>query len=264
MEKELNNKNAKMPVLFIGHGNPMNAIEKNEFSDSWFSLAHSVPRPKAIVCISAHWKTHGTAVTAMPRPKTIHDFGGFPQALFDVQYPAPGNPEMATKIIRKVAKYKISPDLNWGLDHGCWSLLCRMYPEADIPVVQLSLAMDKPPMYHYELGKHLSFLREEGILLIGSGNVVHNLRRMEWQNKGGAEWAVTANEKIKELILADNYQSLIDYQTLGKEVQMAIPTAEHYLPFIYIMALKQADEEISFFNDKIVMGSLAMTSVRIG
>jgi 4,5-DOPA dioxygenase extradiol len=251
----------RMPVLFVGHGNPMNAIEKNEFSGKWISLAQSLPKPKSIVCISAHWETMGTAVTAMSNPKTLHDFGGFPQALFDVQYPAPGNPELAEEIIRKVTKVKISPDLNWGLDHGCWSLLCHMYPSADIPVVQLSLAMDKPPLYHYELAKELSFLRDEGILLIGSGNIVHNLRRVEWQNQGGAEWAIKANEKIKELILANNYQSLIDYPILGKEVQLAIPTTEHYLPLLYIMALKQADEEISFFNDKLVMGSLSMTSL---
>ncbi len=253
-----------MPVLFIGHGNPMNAIEKNEFSDKWFSLTQSLPKPKSVVCISAHWETRGTAVTAMPNPKTIHDFGGFPQALFDVQYPAPGNPELAEEIIRKITKIKVSADMNWGLDHGCWSILCRMFPQADIPVVQLSLAMDKPPAYHYDLAKELTFLRDEGILFVASGNIVHNLRRVEWQNEGGAEWAITANEKIKELIRANNYQSLIDYPTLGNEVQLAIPTAEHYLPLLYSLAFKQADEEISFFNDKIVMGSLAMTSVMIG
>jgi 4,5-DOPA dioxygenase extradiol len=252
-----------MPVLFIGHGNPMNAIENSEFSDKWKSLGETLPKPRAIVCISAHWETYGTAVTAMPHPNTIHDFGGFPQALFDVEYPAPGDSDLANEIIRKISRVQLSPDLNWGLDHGCWSVLCRMYPEADIPVVQLSLAINQPASYHYELAKELSFLRDKGILIIGSGNIVHNLRRVEWHNPGASEWAETANEKIKELIVSGDFSSLIDYQQLGQEVQMAIPTAEHYLPLLYILALQEADEKASFFNDKIVMGSLSMTSVMI-
>jgi 4,5-DOPA dioxygenase extradiol len=252
-----------MPVLFMGHGNPMNAIEKNEFSDKWSSLGETLPKPTSIICISAHWETNGTAVTAMPQPKTIHDFGGFPKALYEVQYPAPGDMELANKIIRNVSKVKISADLNWGLDHGCWSVIRSMYPLADIPIVQLSLDRNQPASYHYQLAKELQFLREKGVLIIGSGNIVHNLRQVEWQNKGGAEWAQTANDTLKKLILNDEHNALIDYQKLGKEVQMAIPTPEHYLPLLYILALKQKEEAITLFNDSLVMGSLSMTSLMI-
>ena len=254
----------RMPVLFIGHGNPMNAIEKNEFSDTWETLGKTLPNPKSIVCISAHWETYGTQVTATPIQRTIHDFGGFPQQLFDVEYPAPGNPALAEEIIRTVKKYTVTPATDWGLDHGCWSVLCRMYPEADIPVVQISLAVNQPASFHYEFAKELSFLRDEGILIIGSGNIVHNLRRVEWHNAGGSEWAETANETIKELVRKGDFGSLIDYPQLGKEVQQAIPTAEHYLPLLYVLALKQEGEEVSVFNDKLVLGSLGMTSIIIG
>jgi 4,5-DOPA dioxygenase extradiol len=253
----------RMPVLFMGHGNPINAIEKNEFSDKWSSLGETLPKPKSIVCISAHWETNGTEVTAMPQPKTIHDFGGFPKALYEVQYPAPGNPELANEIIRNVSKVKITPDMNWGLDHGCWSVIRCMYPLADIPIVQLSLDRDQPASYHYQLAKELQFLREKGVMIIGSGNMVHNLRRVEWQNEGEAEWAQLVNDTLKKLILNDEHDALIDYQKLGKEVQMAIPTPEHYLPLLYILALKQKEEIITFFNDKLIMGSLSMTSLMI-
>jgi 4,5-DOPA dioxygenase extradiol len=253
----------RMPVLFMGHGNPMNAIEKNEFSDKWNSLGENLLKPTSIVCISAHWGTNGTAVTAMPQPKTIHDFGGFPNALYEVQYPAPGDTELANEIISKVSKVNISPDLNWGLDHGCWSVIRCMYLQADIPVIQISLDRDQPASYHYQLAKELQFLREKGVLIIGSGNIVHNLLRVEWQNEGGAEWAQLANDILKKLILNDEHNALIDYQKLGKEVQMAIPTPEHYLPLLYILALKQKEEAISFFNDSLVMGSLSMTSLII-
>jgi 4,5-DOPA dioxygenase extradiol len=190
-----------MPALFIGHGSPMNAIEKNEFSDSWLSIAQSIPKPKSILCISAHWETNGTAITAMSNPKTIHDFGGFPEELYEVQYPAPGNPELAEEIIRKVTKFKITPDFNWGFDHGSWSVIRCMYPNADIPLIQLSIDRTQPLSYHYELAKELLFLRDEQVLIIGSGNIVHNLRMIDWQNEGGAEWAKIANDKIKELII---------------------------------------------------------------
>ncbi len=251
------------PILFIGHGNPMNAIEQNEFSDTWQALGSSLPRPESILCISAHWETDGIALTAMPNPKTIHDFGGFPKALYEVQYPAPGNPNLALEIIYTITKYKITADYSWGLDHGCWSILHRMFPKADIPVVQLSINVNKPASYHFTLAKELAFLRQRGVMIIGSGNIVHNLRKIEWGNPNGSAWAETANQKLKEFILADDNNSLFDYQNQGLEIQQAIPTPEHYLPLLYILALKNPNETISFFNDKLVMGSLSMTSLII-
>jgi 4,5-DOPA dioxygenase extradiol len=262
--KLMTTNDQRMPVLFIGHGNPMNAIERNEFSDSWQALGETLSKPKAILCISAHWETFGTAVTAMEHPKTIHDFSGFPQELFNVQYPSPGDPALADELINTITKFQVKPDNSWGLDHGCWSILCRMYPLADIPVAQLSLDRNQPTSRHYELGRELYFLREKGVLIIGSGNMVHNLRRIEWENENGADWAEIANHKLKELIKINDHEALMNYKTLGNEVQHAIPTPEHFLPLLYILALKQNEEKISFFNDQIVMGSLAMTSLRIG
>jgi len=257
-------KEDRMPALFIGHGSPMNAIEKNEFSDMWALLGKTLPKPKSILCISAHWESNSTEVTSMPNPKTIHDFGGFPKELYEVQYPAPGNPELAIEVVRMLTKFEITSDQSWGLDHGCWSVLKSMYPKADIPIVQLSLDRDKSPSEHYELAKELAFLRENKVLIIGSGNIVHNLGLIDWENAGGAEWAIIANTIIKDRILAEDHHSLINYSEMGSEMRLAIPTREHYLPLLYIMALKQKDETLSFFNDKLVMGSLSMTSVMIG
>jgi 4,5-DOPA dioxygenase extradiol len=257
--------NKLMPVLFVGHGSPMNAIEKNEFSNTWAKVAQSIPRPDAVLCISAHWETNETEVTAMPKPKTIHDFGGFPQELFDVQYPAPGSPELAEEIIRTISKFNINADKSWGLDHGCWSVIRCMYSKADIPVLQLSLNYAAETSFHYELAKELFFLREKKILIIGSGNIVHNLRLIDWEmEEGGAEWAVSANNLLKELINSNDHQKLIDYKSLGKEVQLGIPTPEHYLPLLYALALKQPEESITYFNDKLVLGSMSMTSLKIG
>jgi len=259
------NSKKLMPVLFVGHGSPMNAIEKNEFSDTWLKLAQSIPRPDSILCISAHWETNVTQVTAMAKPKTIHDFGGFPKELFDVEYPAPGNPELAEEIIRSVTKFNITADNNWGLDHGCWSVIRCMYPKADIPVVQLSLNCNGDNSFHYKLAKELLFLREKKVLIIGSGNMVHNLRMIDWDMEhGGAGWAVAANKILKGLIDHNEHEKLVDYQSLGKDVQLAVPTPEHYLPLLYALALKQSDETITYFNDKLVMGSLSMTSIMIG
>jgi 4,5-DOPA dioxygenase extradiol len=255
----------KMPVLFVGHGSPMNAIETNEFSSEWKILAGELPRPNAILCISAHWETKGTFVTAMEKPQTIHDFGGFPQALFDVQYPVPGSPELADETKNMVAKTALGLDENWGLDHGAWSVIRVMYPKADIPVIQMSLDHYQNPQYHYDLGRELTALRQKGVLIIGSGNMVHNLRAVDWSKpKQGFDWAQEANEKFKKLILANDHQQLINYKTLGREVELSIPTPEHYLPLLYALALKSENEQIAFFNDKSVMGSLSMTSVRIG
>lgn len=265
---ETTHPGSRMPVLFVGHGSPMYAIEENEFARTWRKMGEELPKPKAILAVSAHWETRGTQVTAVPKPQTIHDFGGFPQALFDVQYPAPGSPELAEETIRTVKNTVVTPDERWGLDHGTWSVIRRMYPNADIPVVQLSLDYLKTPQQHYELGKELSALREKGILIVGSGNIVHNLRQVVWDKPDDAEygldWAIEANALVKKLILDNDHRALVNYPSLGRAVQMAVPTPDHFLPLLYALALQQKNEEISFFNDKAVMGSLTMTSVKIG
>jgi len=254
-----------MPVLFLGHGSPMNAIEENEFVTGFRNIGKSIPKPVAILCISAHWETRGTFVTAMEKPETIHDFGGFPQALFEVQYPAPGSPELAAELGHMVTGTHIGMDDKWGLDHGAWSVIKHLYPNADVPVVQLSLDYDKTPEYHYELAKELSSFRKKGVLIIGSGNMVHNLRVVDWRNPDkGYDWANAANDQFKKLILANDHKALIHYKDLGAEIQQSIPTPEHYLPMLYILGLKQENEQITFFNDKTVLGSMSMTSFQIG
>lgn len=255
----------KMPVLFVGHGSPMNAIEQNEFTNGWKSVSGKLPVPSAILCISAHWETKGTYVTAMKTPQTIHDFGGFPQALFDVQYPAPGNPELAAETKSLITKTDVGLDEKWGLDHGAWSVIKVMYPDAKIPVIQLSLDYSKGPQYHYDLAKELVALRNKGVIILGSGNMVHNLHILDWKNpENGFDWAHEANAKFKKLIVENNHKQLINYKQLGREVDLAIPTPEHYLPLLYSLALKTENEEVSFFNDKSVMGSISMTSLLIG
>jgi len=258
----------RMPVLFVGHGSPMNAIEENEFVEGWRNLGKTIPRPKAILVVSAHWETKGTYVTAVQKPQTIHDFGGFPKALFDVQYPAPGSPELANETKQIITKTTVGLDEKWGLDHGAWSVIRRIYPEADVPVIEMSMDYSQGPQYHYELGKQLAALRSKGVLIIGSGNLVHNLRMVAWdkmnESEYGFDWAIQANNKFKQLIQSGNHKELINYTALGREVQLAVPTPDHYLPLLYTLALKEDNEAISFFNDKPVMGSLTMTSVRIG
>jgi len=258
----------RMPVLFVGHGSPMYAIEENEFVQTWRQLGDTLPIPKSVLCISAHWETKGTHVTGMLNPPTIHDFGGFPQELYEIQYPAPGNPALANEIINSITGTTILLDDAWGLDHGAWSVIKRMYPNAEIPVIQMSLDYTKSPEEHYELAKQLASFRDKGVLIIGSGNIVHNLRKVSWDKPDdeefGFDWAVEANETIKKLILDNDHKKLIDYNLISKEVQMAVPTPDHYLPLLYILALKNDNDEISFFNDKAVMGSLSMTSLKIG
>lgn len=258
----------KMPVLFIGHGSPMNAIEDNEFSRSWHDLAKSLPVPKAILCVSAHWETSGTFVTSMSNPATIHDFGGFPKQLYEVQYPAPGSPELAHAVKQTVSETEVGLDEKWGLDHGAWSVIRKIYPMANVPVIQMSLDYHKNSQSHYDLAKELTLFRRKGVLIIGSGNLVHNLGRIAWDHANDPEfgfvWALHANEVFKKLILSNNSKELISYQMLGREVQMAIPTPDHYLPMLYSLALKEENETVSIFNDKAVMGSLTMTSFRIG
>ena len=262
------NNTGRMPVLFVGHGSPMYVIEENEFTETWKKLGETIPKPKSIICISAHWETRGTHVTAMQTPQTIHDFGGFPSELYEIQYPAPGNPELAKEAIKAITGTQVQADEKWGLDHGTWSFIRRMYPKAEIPVIQMSLDYNKSPKEHYELAKELASFRDKGVLIIGSGNIVHNLRKVAWDKPDyeeyGFDWALEANEILKKLIVADDHKKLIDYDLLGREVQMAVPTPDHYLPLLYALALKNGNEELSFFNDKAVMGSLTMTSLKIG
>lgn len=257
-----------MPVLFIGHGSPMNGIENNTFSQQWAKIAAEIPTPKAVVVISAHWFTKGTYITEMDAPPTIHDFGGFPQALFDVQYPAPGNPLLARDTAAMIHSTNVELSHDWGLDHGTWTIVRHMYPLANIPVLQLSIDYTKGAQYHYTLAKEICALRKKGVLIIGSGNMVHNLRMVAWDKLNepefGFDWAIQMNETFKKLITNNQHQPLIQYNQLGKEAQLAIPTPEHYLPLIYTLGLKGEKDPISFFNDKAVGGSLTMTSVKFG
>lgn len=258
----------KLPVLFLGHGSPMNAIEENEFVQGFRKVGDSIKRPKAVLCISAHWETKGTKVTAMPHPRTIHDFGGFPQALFDVQYPAPGSPELAKETKQLINTTEVGLDDKWGLDHGAWSVIKHLYPNADVPVIQLSLDYTQPAQYHYELAKELAALRRKGVLIVGSGNMVHNLGMVAWNKLQGDpyayDWAEEANDKMKQFILSNNAQSLIDFRKQGRAFDLAIPTPEHYLPLLYIMALKEDSDDTLIFNDQPVGGSFTMTSVKLG
>ena len=258
----------KMPVLFLGHGSPMNAIEENEFVRGFRDIAKKLPKPKAIVCISAHWFTQGTKVTAMHLPKTIHDFGGFPEALFQVQYPAKGDPGLAKTTKHLLAPTQVALDETWGLDHGAWSVLKHLYPKADVPVIQLSIDYTKAPEAHYELAQQLKQLRNRGILLVGSGNLIHNLGLVDFQNINrvdyGYDWAIEANELIHNKIKSGDVKELVNYAKLGKAMQLAVPTPEHYLPMVYTLGLMDKNEPISLFNDKLLAGSLSMTSLRIG
>ncbi|MCK6692254.1 MAG: 4,5-DOPA dioxygenase extradiol [Thermoanaerobaculia bacterium] len=258
----------RMPVLFLGHGSPMNAIEENDFVAGFRKIGSEIPRPNAVLCISAHWETKGTYVTAMEKPRTIHDFGGFPKALFDVQYPAPGSPELARETRDLVKKTTVGLDESqWGLDHGAWSVIKHLYPDADVPVIQMSLDYSQTPQYHYELARELAALREKGILIVGSGNMVHNLRKVAWDRLNdkdfGFDWAIEASEKMKSHIQSGDHEPLINFRAQGKAFDLAIPTPEHYLPLLYALALQEKGETVSLFNDRAVAGALTMTSVKI-
>lgn len=266
---ELKEQEQLMPVLFVGHGSPTNAIEDNEFSRRWKQLAKEIPVPKAVVIVSAHWLTKGTHITAMEHPKTIHDFGGFSKELFDVQYPAPGNPALAKETVALIRSTNVHLDHDWGLDHGAWSVVKQMYPEANIPVLQLSIDYHKPPQYHYDLAKELAALRKKGVLILASGNMVHNLGMMRFNNineintEYGFDWALEMNDIFKKKILEGDHKGLIDYQKLSKSALLAIPSPDHYYPLLYALALQQKSDTPSFFNDKAVAGSVTMTSVLI-
>lgn len=266
--KQLQTNDDLMPVLFIGHGSPMNGIEDNEFSRSWTKYGKEIPQPKAVLVVSAHWLTNGTYVTAMDNPKTIHDFGGFPKELFDVQYPAKGSLEVAQQTQKIITSTNVHLDHDWGLDHGTWTVVRHMYPNADIPVLQLSIDYNKPASYHYNLAKELLQLRRKGVLIIGSGNMVHNLRMVAWDKLNvdnyGFDWTQEMNAIFKEKISKGDHQSLIEYEKLNKAALMAIPTPDHYYPMLYALALQTSNDKVEFFNDKAVGGSLTMTSVKIG
>lgn len=258
-----------MPVVFVGHGTPMNAVEDNEFVQAWGRLGQNLPQPQAILCISAHWETRGIFVTAMNEPKTIHDFYGFPRELFAQQYPAPGSKELAQLVREQINDVAIGEDYEWGLDHGSWSVLKHIYPLADIPVVQMSIDHFKGMQYHYDLGRELAFLRRKGVLVIGSGNMIHNLRMVrvegdDFNTEYGYDWAFELNDLFKDKILNGDFHSLIDYTRLHDASRLAIPTPEHYIPLLYTLALRERDEPVRIFNDKVIAGSLSMTSLVIG
>ncbi|TDX00987.1 4,5-DOPA-extradiol-dioxygenase [Dinghuibacter silviterrae] len=254
-----------MPALFVGHGSPMNGIEDNAFSRRWAEKGKEIPTPKAVLCVSAHWFTRGTRITAMEAPPTIHDFYGFPPALSAVEYPAPGDPALAGETAGLLSSAGPLLDHDWGLDHGTWTITRHMYPDANIPVLQLSIDHTQTPGRHYELGRELASLRRKGILIIGSGNMVHNLRMMNWhQPEGAYDWAATAQERFSTLIREGDAAALAHYERLGPEARLAIPTPEHYLPLLYVLGLRGSNEPVEFFNDRTVMGSVSMTSIQIG
>ena len=252
-----------MPALFLGHGSPMNAIEDNEFSRAWRAAGESLPRPKAILCISAHWETHGTDVTAMETPETIHDSYGFPDQLYRMHYRAPGSPGLARLVQETIHKTSIRLDSEWGLDHGAWSVLSRLFPNADVPVVQLSLDRTKGPEFHYGLGRELRALRNKGVLIVGSGNLVHNLGLVAWEDTA-YDWAIEFDAKMKQWIVAGDHDPIIYYSRLGHIARLAVPTNEHYLPLLYALAVQDPGEPVSFFTDIVTMGSISMRSLRIG
>jgi len=257
----------KMPVFFFGHGSPMNAIEENQFVQGFRNSVAALQKPTAILCVSAHWYTKGTKVTAMATPPTIHDFGGFPPALFAVEYPAPGSPILAKETQHLLQPLVVDLDESWGLDHGTWSVVKHLYPKADVPVIQLSIDYSKPTEFHYGLARQLQALRYKGVLIIGSGNIVHNLRLVDFQNfdkdNYGYDWAIEAHDTINGYLLHGDYQPLLDYDRQGKAFDLAIPTPDHYLPLLYTLGLQQKGETLSLFNDKMVAGSLSMTSIKI-
>ena len=255
----------RLPALFVGHGSPMNAIEDTPWSRAWEEMGARLDRPRAVLCVSAHWQTRGVMVTAMDRPRTIHDFYGFPDALQQKEYPAPGAPTLAKETAAGITKASVGLDTAWGLDHGTWSVLARMFPRADVPVFQLSLDATQSPAWHYELAKELRALRDHGVLVMGSGNIVHNLGRISRRSPdGGFDWAIEFDAQVKELIDKGDHQGLVDYPRLGRAALLSVPTNEHYLPLLYALAVKDEREPIVYFNDATTMGSISMRSLLIG
>jgi 4,5-DOPA dioxygenase extradiol len=255
-----------MPAVFFGHGNPLNALLKNTYTEGWASLGKTLARPQAVLCVSAHWYLPGTAVTAMPSPRTIHDFGGFPRELYEVEYPASGSPALANRVRELLAPLAVGLDQSWGLDHGTWSVLCHVFPGADIPVVQLSIDETQPAQFHYELGQRLAPLRAEGILIIGSGNLVHNLHTYAWgrHEVEPYDWAVRFEQRARELMLQKQDQTLVNYETMGRDAMLSAPTPDHYLPLLYILGLRQPGDDVTFPVEGFDGGSISMLTVKIG
>ena len=257
--------NKRLPTIFFGHGNPLNAIQQNVYTDSWAAIGKSI-NAKAVLCISAHWYVPQTAVTPNETPRTIHDFGGFPRELYELEYPAPGNPELAARVQQLLAPTPVAMDQTWGLDHGTWSVLCHVFPRAEVPVVQLSINEMQPPEFHYDMGKRLSVLRDEGVLIIGSGNVVHNLHTYAWgrHNVEPFDWAVRFEERVTDLLLNGNDQALVHYESLGRDAILSAPTPDHYLPLLYILGARQKDDAVAFPVSGFDGGSVSMLTLSIG
>ena len=259
-------KNARMPVIFFGHGNPMNALERNTYTKAWTKIGKSIPRPRGIVCISAHWYLPATLVTAMPKPRTIHDFGGFPKPLYQVEYGAPGSPELASRVQKLLAPVAVGRDEHWGLDHGTWSILCHVYPDADIPVIQLSMDETQPSAFHFALGQRLAPLRDEQILVMGSGNLVHNLHAYAWGKhpRKPYDWAERFEQTARDLLVNGDDGPLIAYENLGRDATLSVPTPDHYLPLLYVLGLRDEKDKVTFPVQGIDGGSVSMLTIQIG
>ncbi|MDQ3283300.1 MAG: 4,5-DOPA dioxygenase extradiol [Acidobacteriota bacterium] len=255
-----------MPAIFFGHGNPMHAIQSNEYTEAWARLGRELPRPKAILCVSAHWYLPGTLVTAMDRPRTIHDFGGFPRPLYEVQYGAPGSPELATRVQQLLAPLEVGRDDQWGFDHGTWAVLCHVYPEADIPIVQLSIDETQPAEFHYDVGRRLAPLRDEGVMIAGSGNLVHNLHTYAWGRHVPEpfDWAVRFEKTARELMARGEHGPLVDYEALGRDAMLSAPTPDHYLPLLYVLGAQVEGDEVRYPIEGVDGGSISMLTVQIG
>ena len=256
----------RMPVVFFGHGNPMNALSRNTYSAGWEAVGSELPRPRAVLAVSAHWYVPVTAVTAMERPRTIHDFGGFPRELYEVQYAAPGDPGLAERVRDLLHPLPVSLDGRWGLDHGTWSVLRHVFPSADVPVVQLSIDETQPARFHYELGRRLAPLRDEGVLVVGSGNLVHNLHAYAWGRHGVEpfDWAVRFEAQARALLLAGDHDPLVEYESLGQDAMLAVPTPDHYLPLLYVLGLRREGEQVGFPVEGVDGGSVSMLAVQVG
>lgn len=258
--------NKLMPAIFLGHGNPMNALSRNAYTEGWAAIGASIPRPKAVLSVSAQWYVPDCAVTIAPAPRTIHDFGGFPRELYEVNYPAPGSPDLARRVRDLLSPLPMTLDKGWGLDHGTWSVLTHVFPDADIPAIQLSIDERQPPGFHYDMGKRLAALREEGVLVIGSGNLVHNLHTYAWGEQGvqAFDWAVRFEDRVRALLLKGENAPLISYEELGQEAMLSVPTPDHYLPLLYILGLRRKNDSISFPVRGVDGGSVSMLAVQIG
>jgi 4,5-DOPA dioxygenase extradiol len=256
----------RMPAIFFGHGNPMNALLKNDYTDGWASIGTSIPRPKAVLSVSAHWYIPARAITNNPAPETIHDFGGFPRELYRVKYPASGSPELARRVQSLLAPFSVGLDDSWGLDHGTWAVLRHVFPDTDVPIVQLGIDQRQPPEFHYEIGKYLAPLREEGVLVIGSGNIVHNLHAYAWgsQKTRPFDWAVRFERHARELLLKGDDTQLIAYEKLGRDAMMSIPTPDHYLPLLYVLGLRKKSEQVTFPVHGVDGGSVSMLAIQLG